>query len=92
MATTGSQITVPVTGLTCRRCTETVTEQLTQLPGVSDVAVDLVAGGTSVVTIHLTDAAGPGVHDPGSPTGTVDITDEALQSALSAGGAFHIVR
>ena len=37
--------------MTCGHCVSAVTEELTQLPGVTDVTIDLVAGGTSPVTV-----------------------------------------
>jgi copper chaperone len=40
-----------VTGMTCGHCVTSVTEELQELPGVDDVNVDLVAGGTSTVTV-----------------------------------------
>ncbi len=40
-----------VTGMTCGHCAHAVTSELKELAGVSDVAVDLVAGGTSTVTV-----------------------------------------
>jgi copper chaperone CopZ len=40
-----------VTGLTCEHCANAVTEELGNLDGVSGVQVDLVAGGTSTVTV-----------------------------------------
>ncbi len=43
--------TVQVAGMTCGHCVSAVTEELTALPGVTDVSVDLVAGGTSPVTV-----------------------------------------
>ena len=43
--------TVQIAGMTCGHCVTAVTEELTQLPGVTEVAVDLVAGGTSPVTV-----------------------------------------
>ena len=43
--------TIQVAGMTCGHCVSAVTEELTQLPGVSDVTIDLVAGGTSPVTV-----------------------------------------
>jgi copper chaperone len=46
--------TYRVTGMTCGHCVTAVTEELTALDGVSDVAVDLVAGGTSTVTVTTT--------------------------------------
>ena len=43
--------TIQVTGMTCGHCVSAVTEELTQLPGVTDVTIDLVAGGSSPVTV-----------------------------------------
>lgn len=43
---------VLVTGMTCAHCVASVTEELTAIDGVQNVAVDLNAGGTSRVTIH----------------------------------------
>jgi copper chaperone CopZ len=46
-----STTTYDVTGMTCGHCVAAVTEELTALDGVTDVAVDLVAGGTSHVAV-----------------------------------------
>jgi copper chaperone CopZ len=43
--------TVRVTGMTCSHCVTAVTQELSALDGVTAVAVDLVAGGTSVVSV-----------------------------------------
>lgn len=43
--------TYRVTGMTCEHCVAAVTEELSALDGVTGVAVDLVAGGTSTVTV-----------------------------------------
>lgn len=43
--------TFPVTGMTCGHCVSAVTSELKEIPGVTDVNVDLVAGGTSTVTV-----------------------------------------
>ena len=40
-----------VVGMTCGHCTSAVTEELSKLPGVQDVRIDLVAGGTSAVQV-----------------------------------------
>jgi copper chaperone len=40
-----------VTGMTCDHCVGAVTAELSALPGVTTVNVDLVPGGTSTVTI-----------------------------------------
>lgn len=53
--------TFSVDGMTCGNCVRHVTEELTAIPGVTDVQVQLVAGGSSPVTVTseapLTDAA-----------------------------------
>lgn len=41
-----------VNGMTCNHCVSSVTEELSELDGVSGVTVDLSAGGTS--TVHVT--------------------------------------
>ena len=43
--------TYAVTGMTCGHCVGAVTSELKALDGVTDVAVELVAGGTSTVTV-----------------------------------------
>jgi copper chaperone CopZ len=53
MSTTASYT---VAGMTCGHCVSAVTEELTALPGVQDVHVDLVPGGDSTVTV-TSDAA-----------------------------------
>ena len=44
--------TFDVIGMTCDHCAHAVTEELKALDGVTDVKVDLVAGGTSAVTVE----------------------------------------
>lgn len=44
-------ITIDVAGMTCGHCVRSVQEELRAVPGVTDVHVDLVTGGTSQVTI-----------------------------------------
>jgi len=39
-----------VTGMTCGHCVASVTEEVTELPGVSDVAVDLASGSLTVTS------------------------------------------
>ncbi|MFL0565144.1 heavy-metal-associated domain-containing protein [Microbacterium sp. 179-I 1D1 NHS] len=41
-----------VTGMTCAHCVASVREELSEIDGVEAVSVDLVAGGTSHVTVH----------------------------------------
>lgn len=43
--------TYQVEGLTCGHCATSVTEEITALDGVSEVHIDLVAGGASTVTV-----------------------------------------
>jgi copper chaperone len=43
--------TFPVVGMTCGHCVGAVESELRAVPGVTDVAVKLVAGGTSQVTV-----------------------------------------
>jgi len=43
--------TVNVSGMTCGHCVSSVTEELSEIPGVTSVDVDLHAGGTSPVSI-----------------------------------------
>ena len=46
-----SQQTVyTVTGMTCGHCASSVTEELSELPGVTDVAVDLPTGAVTVTS------------------------------------------
>jgi copper chaperone CopZ len=45
------QYTYPLTGLTCGHCAQAVTEEVSELAGVSEVGVDLVAGGTSTLRL-----------------------------------------
>jgi copper chaperone len=46
--------TYAVTGMTCEHCVHAVTTELTALPDVTDVAVDLAAGDVSTVTVTST--------------------------------------
>ena len=43
--------TFKVTGMSCEHCVNAVTSELGGIDGVSDVAVDLVPSGISLVTI-----------------------------------------
>ena len=40
-----------VTGMTCAHCVAAVTDEIGSIAGVSTVAIDLVVGGTSRVTV-----------------------------------------
>lgn len=52
--------TFQVAGMTCGHCAHAVTSELQAVAGVTDVSVDLVAGGTSTLSVQadheLTDA------------------------------------
>ena len=43
-----STATYTVVGMTCSHCVRAVTEEVTQVPGVQDVDVDLGTGGLTV--------------------------------------------
>lgn len=61
--------------MTCGHCVNSVTEELSALPGVSEVSIDLVSNGTSTVTVN-SDAP-------------LDAT--AVTSALSEAGNYQLV-
>lgn len=42
--------TYTVTGMTCEHCVASVTEELTELPGVTGVSVDLATGSVTVTS------------------------------------------
>ena len=60
----------PVTGLTCGHCVGAITTELRAVPGVTDVKIDLVAGGTSALSVTADKA----------------ITDAELIAALEEAG------
>ncbi|MDM7890564.1 heavy-metal-associated domain-containing protein [Curtobacterium caseinilyticum] len=62
--------TVAVTGMTCEHCVASVTEEVSELAGVTDVAVALVPGGSSSVTV----------------TSDRPLDDEALRGAIAEAG------
>ena len=62
--------TLRVTGMTCGHCVSAVTSELTALDGVEEVAVDLVKGGTSTVTV----------------TSAVPLDDAAVAAAVDEAG------
>lgn len=61
---------VKVAGMTCGHCVSAVTKELQGLDGVTDVAVDLVAGGTSTVRV----------------TSDVPLDDATLRAAVDEAG------
>lgn len=66
--------TFSVNGMTCGHCVHAVTSELKELPGVDDVSVDLVAGGTSTVTVS---SAAP-------------VSDADVAAALDEAGAYTL--
>ncbi|WP_323793530.1 heavy-metal-associated domain-containing protein [Nocardioides sp.] len=44
-----------VNGMTCGHCVASVTEEITELAGVTDVAVDLPTGAVSVTSVEPLD-------------------------------------
>ncbi|MFT3873145.1 MAG: cation transporter [Nocardioides sp.] len=49
MSSTTESATYTVTGMTCAHCVASVTEEVSEIEGVHDVAVDL---GTGALTFH----------------------------------------
>jgi copper chaperone CopZ len=49
--------TYTVTGMTCGHCASSVTEEITELAGVTDVAVDLATGAVTVTSAAQLDPA-----------------------------------
>ncbi len=45
-----STATYTVVGMTCGHCVDSVTEEVGQVPGVTDVDVDLTSGGLTVTS------------------------------------------
>jgi copper chaperone len=66
--------TFSVTGMTCGHCVSAVTSELKEIQGVTDVSVDLVAGGTSSVTV---DSAQP-------------VDESAVAAALDEAGDYQL--
>ena len=63
-----------VTGMSCEHCVNAVTSELRRLAGVTDVTVDLVPDGVSVVTVA---SAQP-------------LADDAVGAALDEAGDYRI--
>ena len=64
------------TGLTCGHCAHAVTEELTALEGVDEVAVDVVDGGESLVTVRA----------------ERELADDEVAAALDEAGDYALVR
>ncbi len=52
-----SQSTYTVTGMTCGHCVASVTEEISEIDGVTDVAVDLPTGAVTVTSEQALDQA-----------------------------------
>lgn len=66
--------TYKVTGMTCDHCARAVTEELASLDGVTGVAVELVPGGVSAVTV----------------SSEVQLSGDAVAAALDEAGEYHL--
>ena len=71
MATT----TYAVTGMTCEHCVQAVTEELSELDGVTEVSVALAAGGDSKVSV----------------TSDAPLSEQAVAAALDEAGDYQLV-
>jgi copper chaperone len=67
-------VTYPVTGMTCEHCVRAVSEEVGSLDGVSAVTVNLVAGGTSGVTV----------------TSAAPLPPDAIATALDEAGGYQL--
>jgi copper chaperone CopZ len=67
-------MTYRVTGMTCEHCVRAVTSEIEDLDGVSAVAVALVPGGESAVTV----------------TSDAPLTSQQLKAALYEAGDYHL--
>jgi copper ion binding protein len=45
-----STATYTVSGMTCSHCVSSVTEEVTKIPGVTDVKVDLASGAVTITS------------------------------------------
>jgi copper chaperone len=52
-----SESTYTVTGMTCGHCVASVTEEISEIDGVTDVAVDLPTGAVTVISSKPLDGA-----------------------------------
>ncbi len=67
-------VTYPVTGMTCEHCVRAVRGEVGGIGGVSAVRVDLVAGGTSQVTV----------------TSAAPVPPEEIVAALDEAGGYQL--
>ena len=66
--------TFPVTGMTCGHCVSAVSSEIQEITGVTDVTVDLAAGGTSTVTV----------------TSDTPVSETDVATALDEAGDYHL--
>ena len=66
--------TFDVTGMTCGHCVSAVSSEIQQIPGVTDVTIDLAAGGTSTVTV----------------TSDTPVSETDVVAALDEAGDYHL--
>ena len=66
--------TYQVKGMTCEHCVHAVTSELKSLDGVQDVAVELIPGGLSAVTV----------------TSAAPLAAEAVAGALDEAGDYQL--
>jgi copper chaperone len=64
--------TYSVTGMTCEHCVRAVSTELARLPGVTEVAVELVPGGESSVSV----------------TSAAPLAADAVRTALDEAGGY----
>lgn len=64
----------PVTGLTCGHCVGAITSEVKAVSGVTDVLIDLVAGGTSILSVTADKA----------------LTDVEVVAALEEAGEYQL--
>lgn len=76
MNTEQSTTSYLVTGMTCGHCASAVSGEISQLPGVTGVNVDLVAGGTSTVTV----------------TSAAPLPEAEIATALDEAGDYHLAQ
>jgi copper chaperone len=71
-----TSVTYQVTGMTCEHCVHAVTKELTNLGGVTGVAVHLVPGGRSAVTV----------------TSEAPLPEPAVAAALDEAGDYQLAK
>ena len=68
--------TFSVNGMTCGHCASAVTDEMKALPGVSNVDIQLVPEGASIVTVRSSEP----------------LTDEQVSAALDEAGDYRLLR